>query len=153
MADNNDSGNVDKRLQNAVYGTPKIKPDEQRHYMGTFRERVWLTISVAESKANDWSDALNKELKAHPDSLVIINGNISDQFIKPYITIANQTNTQFTIKTGADVKTDDDALAVVVCNNEAVFQTPVDVVKKYGTNKTQAAPKKKESLLHRLFHI
>ena len=45
MPDN--KSEIDQRIQNGIYGTPKIKPDEQRHYMGTFRERVWLTILVA----------------------------------------------------------------------------------------------------------
>ena len=38
MPDN--KSEIDQRIQNGIYGTPKIKPDEQRHYMGTFRERV-----------------------------------------------------------------------------------------------------------------
>ena len=34
---NEEKSAVDQRLQNAVYGTPKINPDEQRRYLGTFR--------------------------------------------------------------------------------------------------------------------
>ena len=29
---------MEQRIDNAIYGTPKIKPDEQRKYLGTFRE-------------------------------------------------------------------------------------------------------------------
>ena len=47
-----------QRIDNAVYGTPKIKPDEQRKYLGTFRERVCLTISVQELQEQDWTKAL-----------------------------------------------------------------------------------------------
>ena len=39
---------LEQRLDNGIYGTPQLKPDEQRRYLGTFRERVCLTISVAE---------------------------------------------------------------------------------------------------------
>ena len=41
---NEEKSAVDQRLQNAVYGTPKINPDEQRRYLGTFRERVCLNL-------------------------------------------------------------------------------------------------------------
>lgn len=155
MAD--DKSNVDQRIQNSIYGTPKIKPDEQRRYMGTFRERVYLTISVAEAKQQDWSSALQKELQKHPDSLVIINGNLEDRFTRPYITMANQMTVQFTIKTGNDTKTDDDNLAVVVTDHKAVYESPVDVAKKYpsvaDTNHNQQGNDSHHpSLLRRLFH-
>ena len=64
-----------QRIDNAVYGTPKIKPDEQRKYLGTFRERVCLTISVQELQEQDWTKALTAELDRGIGNLVFINGN------------------------------------------------------------------------------
>lgn len=131
-----DKSAVDQRLQNGIYGTPKIKPDEQRRYMGTFRERVRLTVSVAEIKQQDWTSAVNQELHAHPDCLLIINGNISDSFTHPYLSLANSLNVSFTFKTGTDIKTDDDAFALVFTDSKAVYEHPVDVAKKYPQGKT-----------------
>lgn len=150
-----DKFNVEQRIQNSVYGTPKVKPDEQRKYLGTFRERVWLTITVAEVKQQDWSTALRTELTAHPKSLVIINGNLADQFTHNYVLIASQQNAEFTIKTGTDTKTNDDSFAVVVADHQAVYQSPVDVVKKYGqqSNPPTTNQRTKPSLIKRLFHL
>lgn len=150
-----EKSNVDQRIQNSIYGTPKLKPDEQRHYLGTFRERVWLTISVQEAKEKNWASALKQELELHPDSLVIVNGNLADQLTSSYIMTANQMNAQFTIKTGTTAKTGDDDLAVVVCNHEAVYESPVDVAKKYGHHSTDAEPEKSPhpSFFKRLFHF
>lgn len=147
--------NVEQRLQNGIYGSPKIKPDEQRRYLGTFRERVWLTISVAEVKQQDWSDALCQELTIHPDSLVIINGNIDDSLTRNYLTVANNANVQFTIKTGTETKTGNDDLAVIVTDHKAVYQSPVDVSKKYGQQSPQDDQQTKHhpSLLKRIFHL
>lgn len=146
---------VDQRIQNGVYGTPKVKPDEQRFYMGTFRERVWLTISVQEATNHDWSSAVRQELTKHPDSLVIINGNLEDRFTRNYIMVANQLKAQFTIKTGAGTKTTPDALAVVVCDqHQAVYESPVDVQKKYGDSALQhqkATTNNRPSFWKRLF--
>lgn len=147
--------NVEQRLQNGIYGSPKIKPDEQRRYLGTFRERVWLTMSVAEVKQQDWSDALRQELTVHPDSLVIINGNIDDSLTRNYLTVANTANVQFTIKTGTETKAGDDDLAVIVTDHKAVYQSPVDVSKKYGKQSPQDDHQTKHhpSFLKRIFHL
>ena len=39
---------MDKHLQNSTFGVPKVNPDEQRRYLGTFRERVSLAMTIAE---------------------------------------------------------------------------------------------------------
>lgn len=147
----NDS-NIEKRLQNGIYGTPRIKPDEQRRFMGTFRERVWLTITVQEIKEKGWTNEFHKELEDHPDTLVIINGNLPDQYTKEYIKIANQQECQFTIKTGKDIKVTDDALAIVVTDNKAVYQTPIDIAQRYPQPTTKHNDsQKKSSFFQRFF--
>ncbi|MDN3537435.1 DUF1694 domain-containing protein [Limosilactobacillus fermentum] len=40
-----------------------MNPDEQRRYLGTFRERVCLTISNAQIKERSWTTAVETELK------------------------------------------------------------------------------------------
>ncbi|WP_295729830.1 YueI family protein [uncultured Limosilactobacillus sp.] len=152
---NADQSDMKQRIQNGIYGSPKIKPDEQRHYLGTFRERVWLTISVVEAKQHDWSTALQKELSLHPDSLVIINGNLDDSLTRNYLTVASSANVQFTVKTGTDIKTDDNALAVIVTDHRAVYQTPVDVAQKYDNLKIEQPnhQKPQQSFFRKLFHF
>ncbi len=39
----------------------KSSLNEQRKYLGTFRERVCLTISVQELQEQDWTPALTAE--------------------------------------------------------------------------------------------
>ncbi|HIX35809.1 MAG TPA: YueI family protein [Candidatus Limosilactobacillus merdigallinarum] len=152
MVEHNDD--VNERLKNEIYGQPKIKPDEQRRYMGTFRERVWLTISIQEIQEQDWTTAFQKELQKHPDCLVIINGNLDDNYTSKYLAIANQLKVDFTIKTGSDIKTGADNLAIVLTDLKAVFANPVDIAKLYGQSdqdKHQSS-KKHESFLQHLFH-
>lgn len=145
-----------QRIDNAIYGTPKIKPDEQRKYLGTFRERVCLTISVAELHQQNWTGAVTKELERGIGKLVFINGNLPDDEIHPYIKAAAQAGGQFTMKTDPQFKTNDDALAIVVAAKEAVYQSPVDVVKRYGEPTTPdediPTPPKHHGFLHNLFH-
>ena len=146
-----------QRIDNAIYGTPKIKPDEQRKYLGTFRERVCLTISVQELKEQNWTKALTAELARGIGSLVFINGNLSQDEIRPYIQTDTHANARFTLKTDPEYKTDPAALAVVVAAKTAVYQSPVDVQKRYPNlansshnSKTTSLPH--QGFFHRLFH-
>lgn len=144
-----------QRIDNAVYGTPKIKPDEQRKYLGTFRERVCLTISVAELRQQSWTTAVKEELERGIGNLVFINGNLPDEDTHPYIKAVVDAGGQFTMKTDPEFKTDDDSLAIVVSAKEAVYQSPVDVMKRYGTVNNQTPSNdepKRHSFLHDLFH-
>lgn len=152
---NEEKSAVDQRLQNAVYGTPKINPDEQRRYLGTFRERVCLTISVAQLKERDWSDALRQELKKGIGNLVFLNGNLSDEELRPYMRAAVQEHASFTLKTDPEFSTAPEKMAVVVAAKTAVHQSPVDVEKRYANLKAPTASVKepaKQSFWQRLFH-
>lgn len=147
-----------QRIDNAIYGTPKIKPDEQRKYLGTFRERVCLTISVQELRKQNLTTALTAELERGIGELVFINGNLPHAEIRPYIQAATSNNAQFTLKTDPEFKTADDSLAVVVAAKTAVYQSPVDVLKRYpDLNQTEqsattATEQQQPGLFSRLFH-
>ncbi|MBB1079904.1 YueI family protein [Limosilactobacillus sp. STM2_1] len=146
-----------QRIDNAVYGTPKIKPDEQRKYLGTFRERVCLTISVQELQEQDWTKALTAEIKKGIGNLVFINGNLPHNKIRPYIQTATHDNAQFTLKTDPEYKTDPSSLAVVIAAKTAVYQSPVDVKKRYpeltnASSESQTAENTHHGFFHQLFH-
>ncbi|MDO4902826.1 MAG: YueI family protein [Limosilactobacillus sp.] len=147
---------VERRIDNGVYGTPKIKPDEQRKYLGTFRERVCLTISVAQLQERDWTPAVTAELAKKIGTLVFINGNLPHDQIHPYIQAAVQAGATFTLKNEPDYKTDPDSLAVVIANKTAVYQTPVNVEKRYADlQENPSQPEDTEEhhgFFHRLFH-
>lgn len=151
---------LEQRLDNGIYGTPQLKPDEQRHYLGTFRERVCLTISVAELHEQNWAPAMTAEFKRGIGNLVFLNGNLPHEEIRPYVRAAAQAGASFTMKTDPEFKTAPDALAVVVAAKEAVYQSPVDVKKRYPqlvengkANKTEVKGEAPAGgFFHRLFH-
>lgn len=151
---------VEQRLDNGIYGTPQVKPDEQRRYLGTFRERVCLTISVAELRAQNWEAAMTAEFKRGLGSLVFLNGNLPHEEIRPYVRAASQAGVNFTMKTDPEFKTTPTSLAVVVAAKQAVYQSPVDVQKRYPQLVVNKAADMQENrnqqqaggFFHRLFH-
>ncbi|MEE6635521.1 YueI family protein [Limosilactobacillus pontis] len=158
MAANNEKSDDEQRIENAIYGTPKIRPDEQRKYLGTFRERVCLTISVKELHEQNWQPALVAELKRGIGNLVFLNGNLPHEEIHPYLLATNQHGGSFTMKTDPEFKTDPDSLAVVVAAKTGVYQSPVDVEKRYPQFKVGQHPAAKQTddehhgFFYRLFH-
>ncbi|MBU3829326.1 MAG: YueI family protein [Candidatus Limosilactobacillus merdavium] len=146
---------MEQRIDNAIYGTPKIKPDEQRKYLGTFRERVCLTISVAELQERDWSSLVAQELSRGIGNQVFLNGNLPHDELHNYIKAATDANANFTLKTDPEFRTNPDSLAVVVAAKKAVYQSPVDVKKRYPDTQEQPANTtdqvKKTSLWSRIF--
>lgn len=133
MADEHQDA-AEQRIQDSMHGPRTLKPDEQHHYLGTFRERVYLTISVAQVKQQDWSTTITTVMKQHPQAQLIINGNLPGQLTHPYQLIAIKTGASFTTKTDPFYHTRSTDLAIVVADDHAVYQSPVDVAKVAANN-------------------
>jgi uncharacterized protein YueI len=153
---NND--NVNDRLeQSSMGGTPKINPDEQRRYLGTFRERVSLAIKIADLSNTNTITALKDEFKNHDNYQLIINGNIEHNLIAPFIQLASQNNIKFVIKTDSFYKTGNDNYGVVYANKASINVNPIDFIDKYpqyakqsNETKAETSVKSKTSLLSHL---
>lgn len=144
---------TDQHLQNAIYGTPKINPDEQRKYLGTFRERVGLTINVDQLQQADWTSAFEQELTKSQSEIIFFNGNIDQSQLKPYILAATNAGINFTIKTNPDYHVDGQNLAVVVAAKKAIHVNPIDVAKKYGTpTSSETTPPPKKTFWQKIFN-
>ncbi|GEO65997.1 YueI family protein [Levilactobacillus spicheri] len=145
---------MEEHLQTAMYGTPKINPDEQRHYLGTFRERVSLTMTIAEVVDRQNLSPFITEITAHPDYQVILNGHIDQADLGPYLKVASQHNVKFIIRQDTIYGVNDSDLGLVVASDTAINVAPVALSKKYPAPSATDAPTqpKKEGWLSRLFH-
>lgn len=86
MSENPNS--VNDRLQQANQGgggAPQINPDEQRKYLGTFRERVSLAIKNKDLASSYAQKAVNTELKNNSRYNLVINANNSMTLTIPYV--------------------------------------------------------------------
>jgi len=131
---------MEQHLQNSVYGTPKINPDEQRHYLGTFRERVSLAMTIGEVTDRQNLDDFITEISAHPDYQVILNGHIDQADLSPYLKLACQHNLKFTIKQDTIYGVNDSDLGLVVASDTAINQNPISLAKKYPSTPQKATP-------------
>ncbi|WP_295746304.1 YueI family protein [uncultured Limosilactobacillus sp.] len=120
---------TEQRLKDSMNGPRALKPDEQHHYLGTFRERVYLTISVAQARQQDWTTTTKAVLEQHPQAQLIINGNLPSKLTHPYQLVVIKVGNRFTIKTDPFYHTRPGDLAIVIADDHAVYQSPVDVAK------------------------
>lgn len=146
MSDTSNNSSVNSRLDQSVNGTPKLNPDEQRKYLGTFRERVSLAIKIKDLDQPNAYQGFKKDLAIHPKYLLIINGNISDDLTSKYLSYANQNNVQFTIKTDSFYRTSPNDYGLIFASHQhAINQYPVDVNQKYPTRNSSGSKKTSDS--------
>lgn len=128
--------NLQEHLNNGLYGTPQLHPDEQRKYLGTFRERVSLTITFKEfsNNQNACLTAIKQEISSNTEEelSIKINGQLSSDIIDKIIQISKETNTKFEYLADASFSHDDDANAIVICSSKSALHIEnIDVESKY----------------------
>lgn len=144
---------LQKHLDNAMYGTPLLKPQEQRKYMGTFRERCYLTMTISQMKNTEYKVNFLQELTLHPDATVLMNGAMALDLQSTYIKLINERKVKFTVVNDF-VENNPDALGIVLTAKEAVNEEMIDVALKYPkqTSPTIKADQPKKGFWRRLFH-
>lgn len=125
MVNNNDP--VDSHLQNAVFGVPLLRPDEQHRCLGTFLERIDLKITFEQALTRDFTPELTAEIKRHPDFYLLIHGKMDGDILGRYVRLANRTNTRFAIKTSRYYHHDRDCAAVILCADHAIAVDQIDI--------------------------
>ncbi|UQS86817.1 YueI family protein [Nicoliella spurrieriana] len=153
----NNDNDVNSRLEQSTVGTPKINPDEQRKYLGTFRERVSLAIMIQDLGTPQAQQALETEIKAHPDYQLLVNGQVGQDQIGPFMKLASQNNVKFTIRTDSFYFTNPDSYGVVYAAASAINVSPVELHQKYPNlfqnDGSSAANPEKPSFMDKLKHL
>lgn len=149
------SDELEKRLDTGMYGTPRVNPDEQRKYLGTFRERCYLSMTVTEMKKKDNQKTLLNALPDYQGALVLLNGKLPESIQTDYITLLTQQQMEFRIVSDAQ-DADPDSIGLLIAGKEAVNQDVIDIEQKYPAATTQSDKEQeqpeKTSFWKRLFH-
>lgn len=142
-----------KHLDKGLGGVPLVNPDEQHKYMGTFRERCYLTLTIQQMVKAQNQRALITEAQHHPEASLLLNGAAEESLQQEYIHLCTQNKIRFTIINDF-VKDEPDSFGAILAAKTAVNEAVVDVEEKYPQPKPTAdAPdkKEKESFWHKFF--
>ncbi|MGI1827287.1 YueI family protein [Ligilactobacillus salivarius] len=156
--------NLQEHLNNGLYGTPQLHPDEQRKYLGTFRERVSLTITFKEflNNQNACLTAIKQEISSNTEEelSIKINGQLSSDIINKIIQISTENNTKFEYLADTSFSHDDDANAIVICSSKSALHIEnIDVESKYHdlferkTEENNDSKENKKGFLSKLFDL
>lgn len=142
---------LQKHLEKGRYGTPLVNPDEQHKYMGTFRERCYLSMTIAQMKNPDDKASFLVELKQHEDASILLNGKMPESLQAVYIQLATKNNARFTVVNDF-VDSTPDSFGLLLVAKEAVNEPVIDVEEKYPDAKpAKKEPEKKEGFFSRFF--
>ena len=134
---------LNKRLEQSQYGTPKVNPDEQRKYLGTFRERCYISMTLSQMEKTNNKEQLQKHLADYSESSLLINGRLPEDLQETYIAIASQSQKKFTVVDGQSPK-EKDPIGLLVISSHAVNEDVIDIEKKFA-NKSPIHQEKKET--------
>lgn len=143
---------LQSHLDKGRYGTPLVNPDEQHKYLGTFRERCYVSMTIGEMKKAENQANFTKELEKYPDEQILLNGSMPEDLQARYIQLATKQKVRFTVINDF-VKNDDDSLGLILAAKEAVNEPVIDIEKKYPkVQEPEQSEKPKKSLWDKLFH-
>lgn len=139
-------------LQKGIYGSKKTLVDERHRYLGSIRERIYLTLSDDQLSDEHSLASFKKELKAHPDGKLLLNGRYELSSFEDYLKVAHTKNRPFTMVSNEYAETS--PYALIYTASEAVNEPLVDVAKKYPIEENpekKTSKKKKTSFFKRFF--
>lgn len=143
---------VQQHLDKGRYGSPRINPEEQRKYLGTFRERCFVSMTVGEMHNKQDQQNLIEEIKQHPDGKLLINGAVSEELQRVFIGLASKNAADFTIVNDATAESED-SIGILLVTDYAVNEEIIDIEAKYPTNpEDDEEPKEKKSFFSRFFN-
>ncbi|MFB1050257.1 YueI family protein [Paraliobacillus sp. JSM ZJ581] len=138
---------VEDYLQEGIYGAKEINPSERKSFLGTLRERVVFVLTKGEVMKGKGIKELEKKMIKNPKAKILLNGNITFRFFKPYRQIASKHNTLYTTVNNRDAESD---YGLVLTYDHAVDYSDEDIIFQ-ETPAVEAPKKKKTSFWSKLF--
>lgn len=108
---------VDDIIMNGIKGTPEIKKDEKNKYLGTFRERVEIVLSIGQVMKPTIYSEVENILKNTKNIDLLLNGDVTYQYLSKYIQMANKYHVPFSIVQNNEFSSD---LGLVIANKTAI---------------------------------
>lgn len=118
-----DRSELERAVEYALGGVPQIKPDEKRKWLGEFRERVILGLTLEQTYKEEAEDYVVRSLKDKDAAFIIVNQKVSMEVTSRYMKIAKEAGKRFkTVSTDSE-----EAMGIVVGSDEAVDREKVEV--------------------------
>ncbi len=117
-----DKTNLERTVEYALRGVPEIKPEEKKKWLGEFRERIIMGISLKTATQIESIVHIEKAMEDQQAEMLIVNNSLPPDIIADYMRLAKKLNCEY-----KSVNTDfDGAMGVVVASRHAVNREAVE---------------------------
>ncbi|AQP53548.1 hypothetical protein CBF34_00335 [Vagococcus penaei] len=113
---------VQDYLDKGLFGAPQLRPDEQKLFLGTFRERVVLALTIQEMESLKYDNLIIERLNTFDRGHFLINANVSLPAQDHYMKLAQTYEKNFRL-----VDTDHDKGKEETIGLVYAVDTPVDL--------------------------
>lgn len=145
------SDQLEDRLTQSLAGTPHLKPDEQRRYLGTFRERVSLTLTYDQAQSDFYLARLKDEMLAHPDYQLAIRSDLNETPLNKLLSFASQHDLKTILKADEASQNPSPYVLVLASPSQALHIEVIDVAKKYPQEENSHPKPSHPSFWQKLF--
>ena len=120
---------VNQKIMERSSGNRVLNPDEQRYYLGTFQERVLITINIEDVNNEKilglFSTALDKEIELINPIKVKISSRISEEKQMAFMTTAKNKGLSATI---IEEKQATSPFGVIIFTDHAINRSETDLI-------------------------
>lgn len=115
--------NVEDYLEKGMYGAKEINPEEKKKFLGTYRERVILAMHKEDVLAGKFFEEIKQAMQADPQARLLLNSQLSYDYLRPYIHLAEKYHHAFSLVTRKAEETDVYLVltATVAVDKETIF--------------------------------
>ena len=108
--------NLEKTIAAGIHGTPELRPDEKRRYLGFFRERVIQAVTFKQIKTKAGLEAMKKALEDPRGIELLVHQDVRGVAM-PLIVLARRQGLDFTLVSNPKFK---GGVAVALVAKDAV---------------------------------
>lgn len=144
---------VNDYLDKAMYGTPQLKPDEQKKYLGTFRERVVFALTLNQMKNKKFEKYCLDKISKHPQGELLISAKSDEQTQQAFLILAQKANVPFRLIDDAPGNPDPIKTIGVVYTLKTAINLPdiIPAENQFDAKSKETHSTKKTSLFGRLW--
>ena len=113
----NEKSELEKKVEEGIYGAPEIKKGEKRRYLGEYKERVIKYLTYEQVIEEGTYPEILEAIKHPQAQKLIIDRSVDIDYAQDYIDLAHKNNISFKRVDSPDFKGD---VALVVVGSDAV---------------------------------
>lgn len=119
-----DNSELKRALQVGMYGTPELKREEKKIYLGCFRERILKALTKKQVMEPGVYKEILDAIRDKRAKRLVISSAVQLTFAMDYINLAKNNGVEFTLVNGDDYSGD---IGLVVVSDTAVDEEDIFV--------------------------